>query len=159
VSDLETKIDLRFPFDIHRRKSGLGTCQSTPAQIYTAMEMTDNSHLVLLPLAPLLFALYLHLISQASLPSPPSMPGATAKPNTTPQHAEYYIKGADLIVRVRGFRSESCRYLRQKAHRWRTYCSESIAIFSYAIRHFFATNFRIHRRLEIHKRARRTATL
>lgn len=68
---------------------------------------TDGSLLVLLPLAPLLFTLYLHLISQVTSPSSPSMPGPAAKPNPStnnpPRHGEYYITGADLIVRVRRF--------------------------------------------------------
>ena len=62
---------------------------------------------MLLPLAPLLFTLYLHLISQATSPSPSSMPGPTAKPNSStnnpPHHSRYYITGADLIVCVRAF--------------------------------------------------------
>jgi hypothetical protein len=62
---------------------------------------TDSFDLVLLPLAPLLFVLYLHLISQVS---PSSMPGPTSKSTDIAlRHGEYYINSADLIVRVRRF--------------------------------------------------------
>ena len=69
---------------------------------------TDISHLVILPLAPFLFALYLHLISQATLPSSSPMPAKTnSSTDTAPRHNRYYITGADLVIRVRGFPIET----------------------------------------------------
>jgi hypothetical protein len=65
---------------------------------------TDSSYLVILPLAPLLLPLYLVLISQAASPSPSPMPiKINSSTDTASHHGEYYITGADLIVRVRGF--------------------------------------------------------
>ena len=117
VRDLDIKINLRVAFDIHRRKLGPGTCPTTSilpcTYIYSDLDdvevciNTDSSNLVLLPLGPLLFALYLHLISQATQLS---MPGPTSKStDIAPQHGEYYINGADLTVRVRGFPSDRDR--------------------------------------------------
>jgi hypothetical protein len=58
------------------------------------------------------------------------------------------------------FRSNivSLRCLRQKVNRWKTRSFAYIAIFSYAIRHIFAANFRIHHHPEIHPKAHRTIT-
>lgn len=67
---------------------------------------TNSSHLVLLPLGPLLFGLYLHLIALATQPSPVSIPATSEVITNTNsdravRHHEYYIEGADLIIRVR----------------------------------------------------------
>jgi hypothetical protein len=72
------------------------------------MTATDSSYLVLVPLAPLLFALYLHLIAVATLPSPTSMAVTSSTVTNTNSvhrlhHHEFYIEGADLIVLVRKF--------------------------------------------------------
>ncbi|KAI9511475.1 hypothetical protein F5148DRAFT_325776 [Russula earlei] len=68
------------------------------------MDQHASSHLVLLPFAPLLFALYLHLIAQATRLSPPAMPGVTGTTKSTAdtslRHSKYYIDGADLVLRV-----------------------------------------------------------
>lgn len=69
---------------------------------------TDNSHLVILPLAPLLFALYLHLIALSTLPPPSPMPAKmNSSTDTASRHSKYYITGADLVIRVRGFPIET----------------------------------------------------
>jgi hypothetical protein len=85
-----------------------------PAQIYTTMQVTatDSSHLLVLPFSPLLLVLYLHLIALATLPSPKSMPAifdfmTNTDSERASRHREYYIEGADLIIRVRVFTIES----------------------------------------------------
>lgn len=93
------------------------------------------------------------------------MPGTTAKTNSSTdnrqQHGQYYITGADLIVRVRGFPIEYrvVALSEAEANRWKTRSFAYIAIFSDAIQRIFAPNFLTHRHLGILSRARRTATL
>ena len=117
---------------------------------------TDGSDLVLLPLAPLLFALYLHLLSQ-TLPSPHTMPIAK-NTDTTSQHSEYYINGADLIIRVRGLLIETVSLSKTANHRWRTRFSAYIVIFSHAIRRTFALKFPTHLHPVIQAKAARIIT-
>ena len=117
---------------------------------------TDGSDLVLLPLAPLLFALYLHLLSQ-TLPSPHTMPAAKST-DTTPQHGEYYINGADLIVRVRVLLIETVSLSKTANYRWRTRFSAYIVIFSLAIRRTFALKFHTHLHPVIQAKAARIIT-
>ena len=66
----------------------------------------DTLHLVLLPLAPPILTL-LHFSFQVTSPSLPSMPGPPAKTNSSADAAsrrgQYYIPGADLVIRVRDF--------------------------------------------------------